>query len=45
MMTQNNNNNPTVTPVASQATTPAPQPANVQPVKGDAAQVETAEKK
>ena len=44
-MTQNNNNNPTVAPATSQATTPAPQPAAVQPVKGDAAKVEIAEKK
>ena len=44
-MTQNNNNNPTVVPTDNQTTTPAPQPAIVQPEKGDAAKVELAEKK
>jgi hypothetical protein len=43
-MTQNNNN-PTIAPATSHTPTPAIQPTIVQPVKGDAAKVITAEKK
>jgi hypothetical protein len=43
-MTQNNNNTSTAAPAVADAT-PAVQPAVVQPVKDDAAKVETVEKK
>ena len=43
-MTQNNNNTSPAAPAVKEET-PAVQPAVVQPVKGDAAQVETVEKK
>lgn len=41
-MTQNTNNGPITAPVADETVIPANQPMIVQPVKGDAAQVETA---
>ena len=44
-MMQNIDNGPAVAPAVTPAATPAPQPSIVQPVKGDAAKVEIAEKK
>jgi hypothetical protein len=45
IMTQDNNNNPSAAPAASQTTASAVQPVAVQPEKGDAAKVEIIEKK
>jgi hypothetical protein len=44
-MMQNIDDKPAAAPAAGQTVTPNPQPTAVQPVKGDAAKVEIAEKK